>query len=569
MQPSSSESPKIFETWTRSNFGEILLMVNKETLKALRQCWLQYFNPKKSDKENRLKFHVAAAKSDKVKVETNENNVAVSNLMTVFGPFASQSAAVATVHGTLRCEIDCQCQNNPQTEFLNPLFAYSFGSGKEFSIRAYTNFMMGFHLAASIGLLELYTDPTQDELGMVKQGTIGQFQAWLRSFRRFTKTSRLRLRFFVGEPIPFCYALGQLRTGVLSNILASYVQPWSGKPLVLDGAQYVGTPTAPLSFNVVDASDLVDTVGALNLLVSVIPVLEESPWTTLHTDVSFFPITEEKETETALLSRLLLADPRTVCTLLGLAPLTLLTGITTHGYHHQQAHHDFTHKYCHRITWKFVSSGDISSNVRVSCVPKDLGILLKEIYFEMYPHQKGSDPFELRPLISPEPGFGRECNPPHYTQSGIAAFLAFLKPRIMVDWEQTMAHFLGSINAEDDFYVVPAQHMQDTCLQFYLAGVDPHIRRFKITAADEPQETVISSSAVACVILTVPRQVLQIIVKNYPKMEERLNHRINLFFRIHLASEPGEIFKQSSIILLASTDVWQTHNCFRWKNVYC
>jgi hypothetical protein len=188
--------------------------------------------------------------------------------------------------------------------------------------------------------------------------------------------------------------------------------------------------------------------------------------------------------------------------------------------------------------------GDLSSNVSVSCNPENLGELLAAMYLKMYPHQRGSNPFQGRSLISPEPGFGMTFNPPHYTQSGFAALLAFLNPRIMSDWPQTMAEFLGSLNTEYDFYGVPTHHIQDTCLQFYLAGTDPNIRRFKVNTGPSPSpHNVILSSAVTCVILTVPRRALQSIVTNYPIREERVNHRLNLFFRIHLASgkpKPGE-----------------------------
>jgi hypothetical protein len=60
---------KDLQTWTRSSYGTILLMVNTGTLKALRQCWLQYFDPKTSGDDRRLVFHNSASKANGHKSE--------------------------------------------------------------------------------------------------------------------------------------------------------------------------------------------------------------------------------------------------------------------------------------------------------------------------------------------------------------------------------------------------------------------------------------------------------------------------------------------------------------------
>jgi hypothetical protein len=66
-----------------------------------------------------------------------------------------------------------------------------------------------------------------------------------------------------------------------SDIIGCYAQPSSGKYLTLDSQD-----RAPSSkFNVVDASELADLVGLLNLLISVIPIFELSLTSILHTDV--------------------------------------------------------------------------------------------------------------------------------------------------------------------------------------------------------------------------------------------------------------------------------------------
>ena len=403
---------------------------------------------------------------------------------------------------------------------------------------------MGFHLAASIAPLASDSihgmlKRTDNEIIKVKLLACLQFKEWCDSFKEFAKSSRVYLRFFVGDAIALCYAFHQLGTRIPSNMLSSYVQPWSGNPLVIDGINYFGNP--PLVFNVVDASDLTDTIGSLNLLVSVIPILERSPATTLHTDVKFLP--EKGESETALLSRFLHGDPRTICTLLGLAPLPLLTGVTTRGY--QQDFYRPSNRHYHRISWKFTSSGDsAASNVKLACNPKELGTVLGNMYLDMYPHQGEGSKFEP-PLHPPEPGFGRIHNPPHYTKRGFAALMAFLKPRILVDWDAMMAQFLSTLSdplLNDGVHIF---HIQDQLLQLYLAGTDPHVRKFSMNREGAPSNTVIPSSAVSCIVFSVPRVKFQRVLERYPVMEAELNRRINLFLRIRLMTgrpEKGEEF---------------------------
>ena len=49
-------------------------------------------------------------------------------------------------------------------------------------------------------------------------------------------------------------------------------------------AKITGLGDAPLSFNVIDTSNLLDHVGSVNLLVAAIPLLEHNLSATLYTE---------------------------------------------------------------------------------------------------------------------------------------------------------------------------------------------------------------------------------------------------------------------------------------------
>ena len=106
-------------------------------------------------------------------------------------------------------------------------------------------------------------------------------------------------------------------------------------------------------------------------------------------------------------------------------------------------------------------------------------------------------------------------------------------------------------------------HMQDQLLQFYLAGTDPHVRKFAVTV--QPPRTVIPSSAVTCVVFSVPRVQFRCMLERYPELEVELNHRANLFLGIHLITGKPE---ESERRLLGSVQrgpnvllggIWEDH----------
>ena len=76
---------------------------------------------------------------------------------------------------------------------------------------------------------------------------------------------------FCGEALRFCQALAEYRT--TGSVAGDHtVSPWDATPLVFDAPDYVpGNTSAPLTFNVIETSNLLDHVGLLNLLIATAP----------------------------------------------------------------------------------------------------------------------------------------------------------------------------------------------------------------------------------------------------------------------------------------------------------
>ncbi|KAG8738021.1 hypothetical protein FRC10_007401 [Ceratobasidium sp. 414] len=86
-----------------------------------------------------------------------------------------------------------------------------------------------------------------------------QISAWAGAFHASRAPEALTLQFYSGEALAFCRA---------SDLLAVTGKPATG---------IVSAPPAPVTFDVIDTSNLLDHADILNLIVSARPLLKEKP----------------------------------------------------------------------------------------------------------------------------------------------------------------------------------------------------------------------------------------------------------------------------------------------------
>ena len=146
-----------------------------------------------------------------------------------------------------------------------------------------------------------------------------------------------------------------------SSLEYMYAAPWSVTELVLDGGDYSkgGESSAPLSFNVIDTSNLTDYVGLLNLLIVAAPLLFNHPSSTLYTEM----ILASGEDATKRFMDLVCADISAISLLLGLVPTEYAAGFTTHSNAHEiitYRSHTHTSQFHERISWKTAPMGSLS-----------------------------------------------------------------------------------------------------------------------------------------------------------------------------------------------------------------
>jgi hypothetical protein len=411
----------------------------------------------------------------------------------------------------------------------NPTMIITGVRGTQFAVHYGTEPVLPFHLAPAFAELSssdpLYRPPlgssstTDERASRIADIAKSQFSMWSSSFRQsaLKSTTHLRIRFVISNALSLCSALAERR--LMLGSAPAYARQWTFSPILLDPEDYpqeqqIEKSTGPTSFNVIDTSNLTDHVGLLNLLVSTIPCLERGPHSSLFIESLLHKPVGESQVET--FSRLLLADQTAMFVLLGVAPVSYLTGVSTQSTAMDSMRaalgktNPTTGQIQRRSQWKLSDQGD----PRSSCLQmraQELAKFLFIIYLEMFSVEGLGAYQDLN--ISKISGLAVI----HYTRSSFAEFALFLSSRISVNWRLTIDLLMDQIIA-DRSLIVGMSNIQDLYVQFHRHGL------YTIeTLASPPRELASgllirasgpgilaqhSVNAIVCVNLVVPRESL-------------------------------------------------------------
>jgi hypothetical protein len=459
------------QTWSTSQYGKILSMVDTNTLIILHEYWLKYVNINDTDRKLYNHFKAECKKA----FESYHMSKAPRNLLRSFGVHALLVAELAANLFTQFWQTGgVEHQNITKRRFCNPLFVYSSAAGDRFAVHYGTNPLAGFHLATALTDIVPESRFYQKQEGRsdvdkVVAAAKMQFAAWCNAFRNVAKESqnRLRIQLFVGDAVALCFGLNQLRTGS-DDTINYYSRPWSNVPLNLDGERYFAgtTDRAPLSFNVIDTSNLTDCIGFINLLTCTVPLFEHSPSAVLYT--------ETNSAETDLLSDLLLCNVRCMCCIFGIVLAAYVTGQTTSGclQDNPALFMDSSTAVHNRLAWKQTDSLDPESDVaqsRLACDAEALAKMVYKLYLEMF-------------LLESPDRFKRSLQQDrklsdlaHYTRSSLAAFLSFVQTHVNVDGTKLVESVLHYIE-KDTQLNMGRRCIPDLFLQCHLFGASTKLR---------------------------------------------------------------------------------------------
>lgn len=360
---------------------------------------------------------------------------------------------------------------------LNPTM---FDLGPEENTLHYgTNSLLGFHLAPAYASLAANSplDPKvirSLQLSDLHAAAMVQFRVWGRSFREFAQKN-LTLRVFAGDAIAFCHTLQheQSDKDTSANL---YRDPWHFEPLNLDGSEYSSESPAPTKFDVVDTSNLVDHLGALNILVATSPLLKGTLSSTLYIE----SLVRHEDTVRALSDSLLCGDFSTISTLLGLFPVEYWTNASSVSTADEamldsmlrmmdkgsNPNKQMRCRMAWKKAWSRATLASSATKISLRFEELELAQVLLQIYRNMFQHENVSllmSNLSLQAL--------QNNSMPRYHRASPAAFLALVKQQVSVDWNKVMQKFCDLVEA-DKTLIVGLNYLQE--LYVYLHIFDVH-----------------------------------------------------------------------------------------------
>ncbi|KAI0701054.1 hypothetical protein BC835DRAFT_296067 [Cytidiella melzeri] len=399
---------------------------------------------------------------------------------------------------------------------VNPSFA--FASHLEGFVAHYgTSPVTAFPIASAYA--NLSTDvksapPTTDNLVATMQL---QFREWCAAFCRSLKKNRnIVIRIVVGDVLATCRTLHHLSGPFNAGLTADLpIKAWQASPLAFDGGDYAHCDVgagAPLSFNVIDTSNLSDHLGVLNLLLVTTPLLKRTPFSTLNTE-TLLPL--GKDPTRSFTSRLC-GDIATMSTMLDILPVSFVSGFATRSNVHELVSAACSDRlgvkqFHERLVWKIPSLMGPSSDggsIKTDSLP--LARFLMSVYHQMFAQENMQS--MLLNLGDITDALDRSAV--HYSRESFALFIHHLQNRIDADWNQVMESLLSMI-ASDTRLLVGLNYYQELLCHLHMLGIyseQPFIpgnslliesgRRGRLRGWKE-------IPPVVCIVLPVPRYKLR------------------------------------------------------------
>ncbi|KIP04368.1 hypothetical protein PHLGIDRAFT_76054 [Phlebiopsis gigantea 11061_1 CR5-6] len=495
------------DTWSASEYARFLEVGSSYTLTELHRIWSLYARTKAFDTSRVVQLTSQFGE---------EMKKIWSDKLTGSDLTASRSAGPLALHAMSTCveatrafwQNGLTFLNQRQHIFASPLFAYAT-EGEGFFAHYGTLPLSAFHLAPAFMDKQAKDNVPLREVYDVVQA---QFRSWCDAFNVCVKSGavKVKIRVLTGDALAMCQALHAKRMKQDPSILPR-VAAWRNALTSLDGNGY-SDGSAPLSFDVVDTSNLCDHLGIVNVLVATSPLLNRSPWATLFTET----LLSSGEDAMVSINDRFCGDLTTMSLLFDLTPTSFIAGYNTVSNIHELVGyqlHDENGQYHERLTWKAPSK--LSSLRGASPVTYDsakLAALLYRIYHNMFINEDISGYLQKKPSAA----HFRSLDLLHYTRKSFADLLAFLHMRIAVPWAEVMDKLVSAVF--DDITLMQGMvHYQDFLTQLHLRGLhsEPNFTAGNALLTRNKNKSVLRAwdavPPIVCCTFVVPRAKLSVI----------------------------------------------------------
>lgn len=464
-----SQSRKLHElsatlqTWQQSKYGCQLKFCDSASLAAVRRMWEFYGvepnGDEASDFRRRFEEAIRRAKDEK---DAKAGGSTESMVLTSF-----RSAVPAHVkalkdldalhkHYWQYGSLELKSKARKKAKHPNPTFMTLDNTT---TLQYGLDPLLGFHVATAYVPLDSKNTIHDQLKGLSQEEKLVaaarmEFSDWMASYSKNHKN--MTFRFFVGEAAAFAHTLQQKRVAQ-ANTACQYKDPFHLRPLILDGTDYE-LGIAPLTYDVIDTSNLCDHLGSLILLTATTPLLRNGLSSTLYTDV----IVKHFRSHNEILENLLCGHVATLSTLLGLFPvdywtntsclssgdetmLDILTGTALDASTETRATDIQNRQMFLRVCWKrpFCMQGPTAPCLGLAKIQFDedqLARVLYEIYLYMF-----RDEDLIRKFADTSLEAFRKSSLVWYHRGSFTSFLRLIKTRATCDWNAAMSILIGLI----------------------------------------------------------------------------------------------------------------------------
>ncbi|KAG2366725.1 hypothetical protein BDR07DRAFT_1352199 [Suillus spraguei] len=462
------------DSWNNGPYGHFLRVCTEATLAELRRLWQLYVKTTTYSPSEAKAFksaYAADVKASKVKSDF------VCTSSRAAGPLSMYALKMAGDHYNTYWDtgvFSAVAKRPLDASHPNPTLAFSM-VGDKFGVHYGTDPLSCFHLAEALApAIGSARHPEQTTLKDMANVCKTQFSRWCTSVSKVlgsqgpSSPSSLIIRFFVGDALSFCQALGYSRT-MKSTSTPFLVAPWKSACITLDPNAYETSAQspAPTMFNIIDTSNLLDHVGVLNILVVTSPILQQTPSATLYTEGL-----SGSDPEDALPQQLC-GDIATIGLLLGLIPVSFISQFMNRSNMHEllmQAANENATQNHERLAWKLLSRAEklmIDVDRPIDIAPEQLAGVLFNVYLDMFFYQNMARKMSMLKLSSSSIRISGDI---HYHRRAYAEVLSVVKKRVITDWDSTM-NMLHDKILNDRTLLTGMNHYQDLCCQLHLLGV--------------------------------------------------------------------------------------------------
>ena len=325
----------------------------------------------------------------------------------------------------------------------------------------------------------------------------------------------------VSNALAFCYSLLHLRdTG---NRCGNWPRTsLYSEFLTLDSLNYSDPNTAPRSFTITDTSNLVNRLGALNVLKAAAPLLDRDISSTLYTET----LGRQNDDFLTLSSDLLKGDLPTMAMLLGLFPVFYWANNTAAPNYEALTMESMATQYAyfpcelfHSQNWKLqVPIVENGPGTKLHFDEDDLSAILLHCYLEMF---RGEDRALMRSQVQDAPISALSAvDFQRYHRGSYAVLLRYFQGMVAVDkWGSLMEKFFERIKAQKQLNA-GTSYLEELSAYLHLYGVYSDFsftlstliaNIFTITPSHQPSGFMNwrNLPSILCVTIKVPREKLR------------------------------------------------------------